>query len=551
MKLENYIPYMADLVSAGYSPEAAAGAIGSFHHEGMDEKNIKHKVYLPDGRLEIGCLGFTGSVADQYCKWCEQNALEWANMRNQFVYAAKVQFGQMMQYFKKTGIYIYFSEKHVYENCYTTMDAYKSASDVERAAVTFLANWWSPGLSQINNKALKWANPLTGKYELTFAERLKIEVSNRVGTAKEVLKLYKEKNMSTIISFPDYSQRKPQQCNMVVPGGTMTIYEGGCGAFPPANLSKTDPCKVIQYMFDHGYIWDQQGTTYAGETDTLNHFCGAAECITPGYVSGQTSGAWLDEADAWVDSGYCLSVLCGSQSKGCRTGCYGNHYITICGKDSNGRWLVHDSVDGYRTGYRHVRKPEGEFPLYGEIKKVWKVKVKWREDADKTDLAPQKDADNTRRAFFRQIQLGDKGKPEIYIAEECLKALGYYDGALDFDFGPKLKAAVLAFQKDKGLKQDAIIGPATWSELTGFKGAPYGATKWTVLMVEKERGETGKTVKFVQMILKARGFYNLKLDKSNGDGCQAGITLYKKARCFKDTKGTITKELLNDMCGGI
>lgn len=42
---------------------------------------------------------------------------------------------------------------------------------------------------------------------------------------------------------------------------------------------------------------------------------------------------------------------------------------------------------------------------------------------------------------------------------------GYYFGAVDGDFGSKTEAAVKAFQKDKTLVVDGVIGSKTWEAL--------------------------------------------------------------------------------------
>lgn len=46
-----------------------------------------------------------------------------------------------------------------------------------------------------------------------------------------------------------------------------------------------------------------------------------------------------------------------------------------------------------------------------------------------------------------------------------LKAQGFNPGAIDGNFGPNTKAAVMAFQKSKGLVQDGIVGVNTWTAL--------------------------------------------------------------------------------------
>ena len=49
-----------------------------------------------------------------------------------------------------------------------------------------------------------------------------------------------------------------------------------------------------------------------------------------------------------------------------------------------------------------------------------------------------------------------------------LNSLGFDCGNVDGDFGTKTKAAVMAFQKAKGLVVDGIVGTKTWSKLLGL-----------------------------------------------------------------------------------
>ncbi len=51
--------------------------------------------------------------------------------------------------------------------------------------------------------------------------------------------------------------------------------------------------------------------------------------------------------------------------------------------------------------------------------------------------------------------------------QQLLKSKGFEIGTPDGAFGPKTKAAVIAFQKSKGLQADGIVGPATWLALEG------------------------------------------------------------------------------------
>lgn len=62
--------------------------------------------------------------------------------------------------------------------------------------------------------------------------------------------------------------------------------------------------------------------------------------------------------------------------------------------------------------------------------------------------------------------------PSVTDLQTRLRAQGFNPGAIDGIFGPNTKAAVMAFQKSKGLVQDGIVGVKTWTALGVNCGIP-------------------------------------------------------------------------------
>ena len=52
--------------------------------------------------------------------------------------------------------------------------------------------------------------------------------------------------------------------------------------------------------------------------------------------------------------------------------------------------------------------------------------------------------------------------------QSALKAAGFYTGKVDGKLGSGTKAAIVAFQKSKGLRADGVIGRKTWDALKQF-----------------------------------------------------------------------------------
>jgi putative chitinase len=70
------------------------------------------------------------------------------------------------------------------------------------------------------------------------------------------------------------------------------------------------------------------------------------------------------------------------------------------------------------------------------------------------------------------LKQGSSG-PAVLDLQQKLKNLGFDPNGVDGNFGPGTLAAVIAFQKSKGLQSDGMVGPATMAAL---QNAGVGAT---------------------------------------------------------------------------
>lgn len=75
----------------------------------------------------------------------------------------------------------------------------------------------------------------------------------------------------------------------------------------------------------------------------------------------------------------------------------------------------------------------------------------------------------TSRSSLPTLREGSRG-PAVKDLQNKLKAAGFNPGGADGVFGPKTKAAVVAFQRAKGIAADGIVGPQTWGKLNGTSG---------------------------------------------------------------------------------
>ena len=87
-------------------------------------------------------------------------------------------------------------------------------------------------------------------------------------------------------------------------------------------------------------------------------------------------------------------------------------------------------------------------------------------------------------APFPLVRRGDRVFP-VRALQQLLCARNH-DVSVDGIFGPQTESAVKAFQQEKSLGADGIVGPATWSRL----------------VVQVKRGSTGGAVRGVQEVIK-------------------------------------------------
>jgi peptidoglycan hydrolase-like protein with peptidoglycan-binding domain len=118
------------------------------------------------------------------------------------------------------------------------------------------------------------------------------------------------------------------------------------------------------------------------------------------------------------------------------------------------------------------------------------------------------------------LQPGSTGEAvrELQIA---LQEIGKNPGPIDGVFGSETEAAVKAFQTDRGITADGIVGPITWRNIDEF--AEFDEP---VLRL----GSTGLPVRRAQSRLTAAGFDTGGVDGVFGPRTESGVRALQQAR---------------------
>lgn len=124
------------------------------------------------------------------------------------------------------------------------------------------------------------------------------------------------------------------------------------------------------------------------------------------------------------------------------------------------------------------------------------------------------------------LHMGDHG-PAVETAQRYLVGWGAYV-AVDGDYGPQTRQAVVAFQRAELLGVDAVIGPDTWAKLVEFPAdkAPWPAPPQ---MPKVERGSNGRAVVAAQVAINATGML-IACDRVFGPETERAVRTFQMER---------------------
>lgn len=127
------------------------------------------------------------------------------------------------------------------------------------------------------------------------------------------------------------------------------------------------------------------------------------------------------------------------------------------------------------------------------------------------------------------LRQGSTG-PAVVHLQTLQRAAGFNPGAIDGIFGQKTEAAVLAFQKNRNLVQDGIVGRMTWTALGVHCMTPPPPPPPPNVCPTLQIGATGATVKKLQELLTASGFSPGLIDGIFGPKTQAAVIAFQQSQ---------------------
>ncbi|HBC43380.1 MAG TPA: hypothetical protein DCZ88_16230 [Pseudanabaena sp.] len=128
------------------------------------------------------------------------------------------------------------------------------------------------------------------------------------------------------------------------------------------------------------------------------------------------------------------------------------------------------------------------------------------------------------------LRQGSKGNAVVEL-QQLLQAKGFYIGKIDGDFGAGTANAVLKFQKANGLTADGIVGKASWTKLqeTSSSSINPPTTSVSKTLPTLLLGSQGQSVAQAQQFLKAKGYYQGRIDGDFGAGTRDAIIAFQRA----------------------
>ena len=112
--------------------------------------------------------------------------------------------------------------------------------------------------------------------------------------------------------------------------------------------------------------------------------------------------------------------------------------------------------------------------------------------------------------------------PKVAAVQVALKRFGLYNATVDGIRGPMTKAAIVRFQRRRGLSVDGVVGPQTRSAF-GKRGRPAFGSR------TMKRGDRGWDVAAMQYILARRGYPPGAIDAVFGPMTDAALRNFQRA----------------------
>ncbi|WP_224247538.1 peptidoglycan-binding domain-containing protein [Hyalangium gracile] len=112
--------------------------------------------------------------------------------------------------------------------------------------------------------------------------------------------------------------------------------------------------------------------------------------------------------------------------------------------------------------------------------------------------------------------------PDVEQLQRQLEAAGFEPGPVDGIFGAKTKAALMAFQRARGLEVDGIVGSRTWAALDMRRGSG--------LRPILKRGVCEGSVVVLQKVLATHGFDPGARDGLFGPKTERAVLAFQRAK---------------------
>jgi peptidoglycan hydrolase-like protein with peptidoglycan-binding domain len=118
------------------------------------------------------------------------------------------------------------------------------------------------------------------------------------------------------------------------------------------------------------------------------------------------------------------------------------------------------------------------------------------------------------------LRNGSRGEA-VRQLQVALQETGHNPGAIDGVFGAQTEAAVKAFQRDRGISADGVVGPITWRNIDEFAEFDEPVLR---------EGSTGLPVRRAQSRLTAGGFDTGGVDGQFGPQTESGVRAFQRAK---------------------